>query len=487
MQKKISRRRFLVGTGAGIALGTLTSISTKHAKANVQKAGPRPNILYLHTHDIGRYCEPYGFDIPAPNMLRLAKEGVLFRNAFSAAPTCSPARAALLTGQSPHSSGMLGLAHRGFELNDHTQHIAHTLRKAGYHSALIGTQHITRDATQFYDDVVNYHKIEYTGENKHPKYIRAEKVTRAAEKWLQNPPEQPFFLSVGYNLTHRKYLEPGEAEDPRYCRPPAVIPDTPGTRADMASFKASVRVLDKMYGRVLEALKAGGLEKNTLVICTTEHGIAFPSMKCNLTDHGTGVMLIMRGPGGFTGGRVCDVLISQIDVFPSVCELLQIERPPWLQGKSFLPVIRGETTEINEEIFSDVTYHAAYEPMRAVRTHRWKYIRRFSSRSRPVLCNCDDGPSKTVWLEHGWKDRPVAQEQLYDLVFDPVEVNNLAEQADGATQQVLQEMRGRLQRWMQQTNDPLLAGTVRPRQGQIWKVNKPDSISPDKYVYEIKG
>ena len=91
-----------------------------------------PNILYLHSHDTGRYIQPYGYAVPTPNLQRLAEEGVLFRQAFCASPTCSPSRAALLTGMFPHVNGMLGLAHFGFTLNDYSQHIVHTLRRAGY-------------------------------------------------------------------------------------------------------------------------------------------------------------------------------------------------------------------------------------------------------------------------------------------------------------------------------------------------------------------
>ena len=98
----------------------------------------RPNILYIHSHDTGRYVQPYGHAIPTPNIQRLAEQGVLFRKAFCAAPTCSPSRASLLTGQYAHCNGMLGLAHRGFSLYDYKQHLIHTLRKEGYKSALIG-------------------------------------------------------------------------------------------------------------------------------------------------------------------------------------------------------------------------------------------------------------------------------------------------------------------------------------------------------------
>jgi len=425
----------------------------------------RPNILYLHSHDTGRYVQPYGHAIPTPNIQRLAEQGVLFRQAFCTAPTCSPSRASLLTGLWPHSSGMLGLAHRGFSLRDYKQHILHTLREAGYYSALIGFQHI---APWDQVEIIGYDEVAQVED------CHVEKVAPAAADFLSSAPPQPFFLSVGFFETHREFPLPGPEEDPRYCLPPSPLPDTPQTRRDMAAFKASARVLDQGVGAVLDALQANGLAEDTLVICTTDHGIAFPGMKCNLTDHGIGVMLIMRGPGGFAGGRVCDAMVSQIDLFPTICELLEIERPTWLQGKSMMPLIRGEADQIHDEIFAEVTYHAAYEPQRAVRTQRWKYIRRFDGRSRPVLPNCDDSPSKDVWLQHGWRERPVAPEQLYDLVFDPNETCNLA--GDPSMGAVLEEMRGRLDRWMHATNDPLLQGEVPAPPGA--RVNDPDGLSP---------
>jgi len=433
----------------------------------------RPNILYIHSHDTGRYVQPYGYAVHTPSLQRLAEQGLVFRQAFCAAPTCSPSRAALLTGQSPHNAGMLGLAHRGgFALYDYGQHLVHTLRGAGYVSTLIGFQHVADDPNRIgYDRVIPHEGSDA-------------EVARRAEHLLGEGPEEPFFLSVGFISTHRNYPPPVPADDPRYCRPPGPIPDTPQTRRDTAGLKTSVRTLDLLMGRVIGALDAAGLSENTLVICTTDHGIAFPRMKCNLTDGGTGVMLIMRGPGGFSGGRVIDALVSQIDIYPTLCELLEIEPPAWLQGSSMMPLVRGERDEINEEVFSEVSYHAAYEPQRAVRTRRWKYVRRFGKRrGKVILPNCDDGPSKELWLEHGWRERPVAEEQLYDLVFDPNEAGNLARDPDHAD--VLGEMRGRLERWMRATEDPLLQGFVEAPDGT--RVNHPDGLSPDEPLQPISG
>lgn len=93
------------------------------------------NIVYLHTHDSGKYMQPYGHAIPTPHLMELARAGTLFRNAHCAAPTCSPSRAALLTGMAPHSCGMLGLAHRGFQLRDYSQHLVQVLNRSGWETS----------------------------------------------------------------------------------------------------------------------------------------------------------------------------------------------------------------------------------------------------------------------------------------------------------------------------------------------------------------
>lgn len=462
-QGQLDRREFLKTSVAG-ATGTV--IAPRMASGFSSSAIRRPNILYIHSHDTGRFTSPFGHPVPTPNIQRLAEEGVLFRQMFCAAPTCSPSRASLLTGECPHSNGMLGLVNRGFAMSPtgYEHHIIRTLRReAGYYSALVGLQHIAKDP-----DTIGYDHVEVIPGN------RVASVTPRAVRFIHSHPKQPFWLTVGYFETHRPYHEAAPEDDRRYLEPPRPIPDVPASRLDMANFCETVRTLDWGVGEVLAALEATGLAENTLVISTTDHGIAWPTMKCNLYDGGMGVHLVMRGPGGFAGGKVCEAMISQLDLFPTICDLLAISHPAWLQGRSFLPVLRGERQEINDEIFAEVNYHASYEPKRAVRTKRWKYIRRYNGRKYPVLPNCDDGPTKTYWVENGWARQPVAPEALYDLVFDPNERNNLVE--DQSHRPVLQEMQHRLDAWMHSTNDPLLVGPVKAPPGAT--VNPPNELSP---------
>ncbi len=346
----------------------------------------RPNILYIHSHDSGRYVQPYGYSVPTPNMQLLADQGTLFRRAFCAAPTCSGSRAALLTGQHCHNNGMTGLAHRGWELNDYGQHLVHPLKKAGYRTILVGEQHISKDP-----GVIGYDEVRRLDSN------LAGLVAPSALDAMEGA-QEPFFMSIGFFETHRDFAAPNSVRDTLYSLPPQNLPDNLVTRHDMAAFKASVRSLDQGVGAVLNGLHMSGLADNTLVICTTDHGLAFPKAKATLLDGGIGVMLIMRGPGGFNGGKVVDSMVTQLDIYPTLCEIAGVDPPGFLQGKSLMPLVKGETAALHDEIFAEITYHAAYEPQRAVRTDRWKYIRRFDGRSRrPPRCSGSGSLGPSSW------------------------------------------------------------------------------------------
>jgi arylsulfatase A-like enzyme len=285
-------------------------------------------------------------------------------------------------------------------------------------------------------------------------------------------------MEIGFFETHREFPQHDDA-DITYCRPPAPVPDTPETRRDMAAFIESASILDDGIGVVMQALCEAGLVENTLMFYTTDHGPAFPGMKTTLTNHGIGVPLIVRGPGGFVGPRMIEAAVTHMDIFPTVCELVGIPAPAWLQGKSLLPLVRGEVDVLHAQLYAEVTYHAAYEPMRAVHTSRYKYIKRFDGRTTPVRPNVDDSPSKTVWHDHGWGDRPLDSELLYDLMFDPNEANNLVDNLHYA--ETLSDMRARLWHWMTVTHDPLLAGAVPLPAGA--QTNDVDDYTPTGPLY----
>ncbi|NLM76811.1 MAG: sulfatase [Ruminococcaceae bacterium] len=437
------------------------------------------NILYLHAHDMGRYNGLYGYAIQTPNLTAAAQSGTVFTNACCAAPTCSPSRGALLTGQYPHSNGLIGLTHRGFSLAEPSHHLAAWLRQQGFHTVLSGHQHEAADSYSLgYSEVLppDHERVAATD-----MLSQDRAAAHAAASFLQsrqNQPEQPFFLAVGFRLPHRPYL-PHQTVNPDRVQPPHCLPNNRQTREDYADYIESVQEMDRSAGMVLDALKKFGHWQNTMVILTTDHGIAFPHMKCNLYDTGIGVTLMLRIPGQEMP-PLCDALVSHVDIYPTICDVLQLDRPAWLQGQSLMPLFCG-TESIRSEIFAESTYHAAYEPMRCIRTMRHKLIVRYDDDfSKFVLPNIDNGLSKRFLLVSGIGDVVRSRVELYDLHLDPAERNNLADDPD--YESVRKQLQERLDLFLRESNDPILAGYVPKPTGA--RVNQKSGIHPEDENYE---
>lgn len=409
----------------------------------------KTNLIYIHSHDVGRYIQPFGYGIDTPNLQRLAESGMLFRNMHCAAPSCSPSRAAMLTGLYPHCAGMYGLVNRGFELEKKECHIASWLSNNGYVSILAGIQHVTKERNAIPYDIILEQK-------KDKEDLLADVIVRQGLEALNYIQEKPFFLDIGFGDTHRPFRDGTKSYNPAFVKTPEPLPDTKQVREDMAGFMAEAGIFDSAVGSILEGLDKMGLRENTLILCTTDHGIAFPSMKCNLTSFGTGVFCIMSLPGEIAEGRASDALLSQIDLFPTLCELLDIPKPSWLQGISFKSLLKGDEVQVREELCAEITYHCNYEPQRMVRTPRYLYIRRYTGWNGTYCADCDEGASKTLWMENGWQSRTIDREQLYDLLFDPQEADNVIQNIEYQT--ILQEMRERLARWQKDTEDYLYTG-----------------------------
>ncbi|WFB36670.1 sulfatase [Kiritimatiellota bacterium B12222] len=413
----------------------------------------KPNIIYFHTHDTGRYVSPYGYGVSSPNYLRFAEWGMTFKDMHCVAPTCSPSRAGLLTGQYPHQNGMISLAHKGAELKDIQKHLIHTLKPAGYHTALIGFHH-----------VINWPEYEKLG---YDEYIspgagaKSEKIGPLAVEFLDRhtqDTDQPFFISVGVTETHRPFPEDIPEKETRYLRPPAPFPDTASFRKDMAGFNILLKQVDTALGSILDYLEAHDMRENTLVIVTTDHGVAFPSMKNNLTDHGTGVLFMLSGPG-IPEGQVTDALSLQLDLFPTICDICDIKKPQWLEGKSMMPLLKGDQKDLHDAIFTESNYHGySYHPFRCVRTSRWAYIEGYEDTEWTQFPRSDAGVSDSVWTEFGWGQELAPKTRLYDRLFDPHECNNLS----GRTQfsAIEAELKTMLHQHLVKTQDPILDGPI---------------------------
>ncbi|MBN1671499.1 MAG: sulfatase [Kiritimatiellae bacterium] len=425
----------------------------------------RPNILLFITHDTGRHLGCYGRGPATPNLDRMAAAGVCFTQAYCTAPQCSPSRTSLMTGLYPHGHGLIGLLNKGFRRTPGIPTLPDILAEAGYATYLFGFQHEAEDPAS----------LGYQHVYRKPKAYECADVLPDLAAFLDSPAarEKPFYASVGVRETHRPF--PHAASCRGAVRVPAHMPDSEVTRADVLDLNAVVETVDDTLGAILAALDRNGLAGRTLVIFTTDHGIAFPGAKATLFEPGIETALLMLGPadlagGAFAGGRSIGAPVSNIDLMPTLLELggAGARVPARLHGRSLLPLLSGAAEAVHACLFFEQTYHSGYDPLRAVRSGRHKLIKSFEAANRTCYFarHVDPSPSKNYVVEHTDLFRtPRPELYLFDLAADPLETNNLAQ--DPAHAAVRDEWLAQLEGWMRATGDPLLNGHVPPQPGAI--------------------
>jgi arylsulfatase A-like enzyme len=413
----------------------------------------KPNIILIHWHDLGRYLNCYGHqDVLSPSLDRFAAEGVVFENHFGTAPLCTPSRGSLFTGRYPHSNGLQGLAHLGWSYNSGEKTLTDYLNEAGYQTTLIGVQHESADtSTLGFDEVVEPEACSW-GFNLLP-YV---------EEFFGRAHEDPFFVSIGFYDVHR---EGRRAYPPELFPPveldsveiPGYLEDSPGAREDFAGLVSCIEQADRSFGRVMDQIRQSGYDRNSWIIFTTDHGIAFPRAKGTLYDPGTETAMMMQFPAAFDGGQRIASLTSHVDVLPTVMDALGIPASDCIQGRSFWPILKGEQESVRSAIFTEKMYHGHYDPIRAVRTDRYKLIHNFEP--SPALCMSADvlwSPTARDMNRDYLELR--AEYELYDLQTDPFEKNNLID--DPNLMDIAGQLKEQLEQWMQATKDPLLHGPV---------------------------
>ena len=338
-----------------------------------------PNILIIICHDLGQQLGSYGDpSLKTYNLDRLAEEGVRFENHFCTTPTCSPSRGSIMTGRYPHTNGLIGLAHRNFDLNEGEVTMAHLLKAQGYETHLFGLEHEAREP-----DIAKL-GYEFLHRKKDSPRFRCAVVTPYLLEFLKarnGKEERPFFGMTGYIETHSPYDQEGYTpDDPKEVFIPPYLPDTPKVRLNIAQFHGLIHAVDGCVGEILKVLEERGLAEDTWVIFTADHGIGFPRAKGTLYDPGLKTALIMRWPKGFAGGKVYTELLNNLDLLPTILEAVGAPIPENIQGKSFLALLQAREYRPRGEIFAESNYHVTYNPMRAVRTSRFKYIRNFDLR-----------------------------------------------------------------------------------------------------------
>jgi N-sulfoglucosamine sulfohydrolase len=415
----------------------------------------RPNVIIVSCHDLGDYVRCYGTPVETPNLDSIAEHGVLFENHFSAGTVCSPSRGSIMTGCYPHTNGLMGLVHRGWELNvDTCPPLPTLLREAGYRTHLFGFQHEHWDAQR-----LGYERIHPSQEN------YADQVTPVFAEWLRTEAigQGPFLASVGFSETHRWGLKPSGFKRDVYkpARPADVevrpyLPDLPEIRQDLADFYGAIKLVDEMIGLILRILSEVGLVDDTLLIFTTDHGASFLHSKATLYDGGTKVACMMQWPAGLPGGRRVEALTSHADILPTCFEFLGLDVPRHVQGQSIAHLARGEGGSERSYVFSEKNYTNYYDPGRTIRSHLFRYIHKGLRTClfdfvipELELCTADFRRNPEVFRFYPSRR---CTEELYDLRVDPAEMNNVVK--DPAYGEILAELRAALAVHLEETNDP---------------------------------
>ncbi|WP_314213331.1 sulfatase [Pseudarthrobacter equi] len=422
------------------------------------------NILLLHCHDLGRFLGSYGVgSVSTPHLDALAGESALFEQAFATAPHCSPARASLFTGTYPQSNGVLGLTHDPFawDLNEPRLHIANRLKSVGYRTELVGVHHESRVLPD--DEVatrLGFDRARTGG----ARDVVVSRATDALHRMAAG--DSPFYLQVGFTEPHRvpsQHDRPGvmgflaDGVTPDASRghniPPHLL-DDPGSREEIAELQGAVKHMDEGVGRILAELDALGLRENTVVLFTTDHGLALPRAKCTLYDAGLEVALMLRVPGNtaWSGRRIADI-VSHVDVLPTLLDISGHTVPADLPGTSLRAAVeRGEP--VREHCFSQLTFHTYYDPKRSVRTSTHKLIVNFSNAPR-AMDPTQSWVHRSLPVDLGGPTIGTSPAvELYDLAADPAELDNVADHP--AQAEILLALSAALFAWMQETDDPLL-------------------------------
>lgn len=435
--------------------------------AALQSAEKRPNILYCLGDDYAwPHAGAYGDKVvQTPAFDRVAREGLLFHNAFCATPSCTPSRAAMLTGQAPHRLEEGGNLH-GFLPNKFKVY-PDLLEESGYH---VGCMRKGWGPGN----------LEEGGWKRNP----AGPSFRDFGAFLKSVPEgKPFCFWFGSNDPHRPYdprtdLKSGlKFED---VRVPPIWPDAVEVRSDILDYYFEVERFDREIGEMLKMLENSGKLDLTIVVITGDNGWPFPRAKANLYDAGTRQPLAVRWPVMIKGGRILDDFINLADLAPTFLEAAGLKPLPEMTGRSFLGLLTGREmpgqrtrTFLERERHANVRKGDLSYPARAIRTREFLYIRNFRPDRWPAgdpetyfavgpYGDCDGSPTKDFILAHRGEERFSSYydlcfakrpaEELYDLARDPHQMTNVAERSEYAGSKAT--LRAELEQWMKLTADP---------------------------------
>lgn len=444
---------------AGCLLVVLVAHTPEPFQPVTRQAAPL-NVLLITADDLGLQVGCYGDPVAkTPHLDRLASRGMRFANAYVTQASCSPSRSSMLTGLYPHQNGQIGLANRGYSMQEGMITLPALLKKAGFRTGIIGKLHVSPE-TAFPFDVERKN-------TKATQHVR--QVADVAGEFFSQPSPKPFFLMVNFFDPHRTFFSqvdsiPRQPYTARTVKPFAFQGiDTPAQRDSIAGFYNGIGRVDEGVHRVLEKLRQSGQEGNTLVIFVGDNGPPFARAKASSYEAGIRVPLLLLWPGKTKPNTISNALISTVDLLPTVLESAGISVPANLPGRSVSALLAGKKADWRQTLCTEFTAHTnlGYFPQRTIRNARYKLIiNLLSDQPNPTLSvdrdiayaasRNADGEVKRVF-DHFRKPPP---EELYDLSADPNEFHNLA--GKPAYKAVQDGLRKGLKTWQKATRDPLL-------------------------------
>lgn len=468
-----TRRDFLRRMGGAAAYAAAGEILCSTGLADESNGAPlKLNILLFTADDMdGRSLGCFGGK-PAdltPNLDRFASQGMRFERAHVTAAICMPSRIALSTGLYGHRSGAMGFRHA----RPGTPNAPGLFQEAGYLTGILGKVDHSTACTK---DVWGYcFDREDLGDGRNPAIYQQ----RCADFFARCKAEKkPFYFMVNSHDPHRPFHRAGQtlkgsAEPSKTYRPqdvdvPGFLPDLPGVREEMSLYLNSARRCDDTFGRALDALREAGFEDNTLVVFLSDNGIAMPFAKANCYLASTRTPLIVRWPGQVRPGSVDNRhFVAGVDFLPTILEAAGIRQPSRLDGRSFVPLLKGQSQPGRNEVFTQIDYLISKDavPMRCIQNERYGYIFNPWSDGEFRYKNNNEGDSMKAMQMAAKTDARIASrvdffryrvlEEFYDLQQDPDCLVNLMD--DPRVAGAREALVARLRTWMVQTSDPALA------------------------------
>lgn len=454
------------------------------AQAQEEKdSSQRPNILFCIADDWGwPHASAYGDPVvKTPAFDRIAKNGVLFTNAYISSPSCTPSRNAILTGQYHWRLGWGANLHSMLE----TKHVTYPklLEKAGYQIGHWRKSWGPGRLTNWQQEGLG-----------HPAGERFKNFDDFLKQWDR---EKPFCFWLGASDPHRPYKKGTGAADGMDISKIALFPHYPDSdeiRSDVADYYFEVQRFDNDVDTALKKLEKLGVLDNTIVVMTGDHGMPFPRCKSNLYDSGARVPMAVQWPKGMpaTKRKVTD-FVSTTDLAPTFLDLAGVEIPEAMTGKSWRTILEstksGRVESTRDYVLTGKERHVPGQeagdyggtPMRAIRTDDYLLIHNYRPDRWPSgtpnyknatiefcwLGDCDNGPTKSYMVDNRDKDddhrkkyelafgkRPAFE--LYDLKKDPGQLNNVADQE--TYQADLKRLTDKLQSDLVATEDPRETG-----------------------------